>query len=296
MYRNNIIKQRQAKISDSDRIKQFLDEDVLVHKHLDWKEPLAWIGSDGFLIDETDDEISGVLVCTHEEHGGAWIRMFAAPRMAPLEVTWKRLWKSYIDIAQTQPLENVASLSFSNWYCTLLENITFRHTLDIVFFEHNDPTALKIYQSPGIYVREMESTDLEVVEQIDHSAFSHMWQVSRQTIEGFLGVDGYSSIAMMNGQIVGYQASSVFLNKAHINRIAINPQFQNKHIGTTLLGSLFEHLTLMGVTSISVNTQSNNSASLALYQRSGFRLQDNKIPVLEQNFNQLRTHLAQFES
>jgi ribosomal protein S18 acetylase RimI-like enzyme len=59
----------------------------------------------------------------------------------------------------------------------------------------------------------------------------------------------------------------------------VHPAAQGKGAGRALLSDLFRYITYAGLSRLSVNTQSDNQASLSLYQRMGFVRTGEEYPV-----------------
>ena len=66
---------------------------------------------------------------------------------------------------------------------------------------------------------------------------------------------------------------------AHLARVAVLPQFQHEHIGHQLVEDMIDSFFQKGISSITVNTQSTNHASLRLYKKIGFRPTGDQFPV-----------------
>ena len=74
--------------------------------------------------------------------------------------------------------------------------------------------------------------------------------------------------------------SSVNGFTAHLARLAVHPHLQRRRIGYRLLQNVLYHfLEGLDVWGVTLNTQNNNHASLALYQQTGFHLTGESFPV-----------------
>jgi ribosomal protein S18 acetylase RimI-like enzyme len=89
----------------------------------------------------------------------------------------------------------------------------------------------------------------------------------------------YATVAENENGIIGYQISTGSGQRAHLARLAVHPVVQGKGAGRALLNDLFVFLMYMGISRLSVNTQSDNQASLSLYQRMGFMRTGEQYPV-----------------
>jgi [ribosomal protein S18]-alanine N-acetyltransferase len=66
---------------------------------------------------------------------------------------------------------------------------------------------------------------------------------------------------------------------AHLARLAVRKEAQGQGIGKFLLGDLIHRARKRGLSRLTVNTQGDNSVSLALYQKVGFFLTGDQYPV-----------------
>jgi ribosomal protein S18 acetylase RimI-like enzyme len=64
---------------------------------------------------------------------------------------------------------------------------------------------------------------------------------------------------------------------------------QKKGIATYILCDLIAYFAQLGIERITLNTQNNNQASLALYQKTGFRMTGEKFPVFLFNRNDYKS-------
>jgi ribosomal protein S18 acetylase RimI-like enzyme len=70
---------------------------------------------------------------------------------------------------------------------------------------------------------------------------------------------------------------------AHLARIAVHPALRHQHIAANMIIDMFRYFKRRGVNNVTVNTQDNNHASLALYQSMGFDLTGESFPVFRIN-------------
>ena len=273
--------QRVVQHQDYERICNFLNEDVYLHRHLDWDSPQDWCANPGFIFDETDGEITGVLACIREPHGGTWIRLFACPRLINPIMVWKRIFLNKKDHFHDNFDRRINSLAFSDWYKSLLSASGFYTIYSVVVLQNNRLTTFTQRANPFVNIRPMKEIDLLDVTEIDHQAFSDIWQISSIVLQKAREVPSYESVAELDGHLVGYQVCSIGHENAHLSRLAVLPSYQNLRIGNSIIRDLFTYLSDNGVRSLTVNTQSNNIASLALYRSCGFISTGDNFPVFE---------------
>lgn len=256
-----------------------------IHRHLDWRDALAWLGRQPFWMLEEHGQATGALACIAEPEEVAWVRVFAAAIRSSPDRTWIKLFDPVLEalhpsIKSGAGYPAIVSLALRDWYEDLLKRRGFVHHQDIVvfIFDEQPPEAPQI--DPLIQVREMAPEDLDAVKNLDRTAFEPIWRLSLDDLRFALKKSSYCTVAEKDGQIIGYTMSSNTSAYAHLARLAIDPRFQGQRLGFALVQDLLDHyingLDYWGVT---LNTQHNNHASLALYHKVGFRETGERFPV-----------------
>jgi ribosomal protein S18 acetylase RimI-like enzyme len=272
---------RPAEKSDYSSLFSFINSLNYLHRHLDWRDSLEWLGRPPFLIYEDRDQIMAALACPPEPAEVAWIRLFAVSMHTSPDRAWERLFAHALaDLRQRSPQPAIVSLSLREWYEDLLKRQGFKHHQDIVvfLFEGEPPDRVEI--DPRVTLREMHEKDLPGVERIDHLAFEPIWRLSTDDLRFAAAKSSYCTVAEREGEIIGYTMSSSSGIYAHLARLAIDPQLQRQRLGFTLVQDLLDHfINHLGYWGVTLNTQSDNSASLALYHKIGFAETGERFPV-----------------
>jgi peptide alpha-N-acetyltransferase len=68
---------------------------------------------------------------------------------------------------------------------------------------------------------------------------------------------------------------------AHLARLAVQPEWQGQGVGAALVAEMIEACRRQGARELTVNTQDTNAASLAVYQRLGYRRNGMCYPVYQ---------------
>ena len=121
--------------------------------------------------------------------------------------------------------------------------------------------------------------DIPEVTRVDQQAFAPVWQNSSEAIGLAHQQSMVSSIIEANGEIVAYQISTGAGTSGHLARLAVLPSFQGLGLGRELVYQLLVDFYSQGIHYVTVNTQNDNQASLALYTRLGFHLTGDEFPV-----------------
>lgn len=277
---HSIVRVREAEEQDRQALASLLHFETHVHRHLDWRPPLDWLGARPYLVGEIQEDVCSALVCPPDPPEVAWIRLFAVASAVSVDRAWEALWP----VAREQlsclysPQPTVAAISTEAWFCRVLEEHGFVHRQNIVSLrwvaeQHKLPSA------PKVKIRPMEPGDLSRVNTLDEAAFAPLWQNSKDALEFAYRQAVLATVAIEDGRIVGYQISTAGPLGGHLARLAVLPGCQGHGIGRALVRDSLEQFAHNGVRRVSVNTQLDNSTSLSLYQKVGFQMTDEIFPV-----------------
>ncbi len=267
----------QAKSSDTSKVAQFLDHASLIQRHLDWTPLLDWIETPPFLQYIEDDRLHGILVCPQDPVNVSWIKCFACN--TPDKVN--EIFGSLLIQARKLLLNQVDyfyALGLQDWFIKILDHAGFIKFQDVVVLSLVQNTFQKS-QTRKAFLRPMELNDIELVAAVDRQSFEPIWTISTKDLEAAFFQSAHASVAEMDGVIVGYELSTANNFSAHLARVAVLPQFQHEHIGCQLVEEMIESFLRGGISTISVNTQSTNHASLHLYKKIGFKTTGDQFPV-----------------
>jgi ribosomal-protein-alanine N-acetyltransferase len=273
---------RSATETDRQKLADLIHFESHVHRHLDWKPPLDWIGSHPYLIAELNNSVIAALALPPDPPRVAWIRLFVFASQITPQLAWDRLWLHARRMLVSVPDHvKVAVIPLQTWFRDLLGQSDFAFTQEVVVLSWRGDVRLQTPRLPGVLIRPMKKTDLPEIERIDRSAFTDIWRNSIPCLETAFNQSEVATIAEVSGQLVGYQISSANAASAHLARLAVAPDYQGRGIGFAIISDLLEHFEKRGKFHITVNTQHNNLASLALYKKAGFHLTGEVYPVYE---------------
>jgi ribosomal protein S18 acetylase RimI-like enzyme len=252
-----------------------------VHRHLDWRSPVDWIGSIPFLGIERQHRLLSVLACPYIESSVGWIRLFAflnwnSPQ---LRESWELLFRELIETSIFPSGYVLAGLGLHPWFSELLKGSGFSFRQNIVVLQWSDQMSQPRPFPAEIRIRPMQENDQEHVLAVDNLAFEDIWQHTQDELNLAFHQASYATVAEMNDEIVGYQISTGTQFHAHLARLAVDPGLQRLSIGYGLVWDILRHFTESGIYNITVNTQSDNYQSLALYNKMGFYRTGDEFPV-----------------
>jgi ribosomal protein S18 acetylase RimI-like enzyme len=248
---------------------------------LDWRSPVDWIGSPPFFVIEIKDQIIAALGCPPDPPSVAWLRLFVNSGVIPLQDSWKFLWERAITELTDKGHLVVAAIVLQDWLSKLLHASEFSSHQSIVMLERDGAPVNKLILPEGITIRAMQLYDLPQVAKLDASAFDHLWQNSLSDLERAYPQSLLATVAELDGKPIGYQISTRNPMGVHLARLAVHPTLQGHGVGFALLADLILKTEQRGLSHITVNTQSDNPASLALYQRMGFHETGDRYAVFQ---------------
>jgi ribosomal protein S18 acetylase RimI-like enzyme len=271
---------RHAVDMDRDQIANLTFYESNTHRHLDWRSPLEWIGSQNYWVREENGDVTAALACPEDPPQIAWIRFFSYSHNLPALQAWSSLWevaRSEITLAKTHTY--VAAIVVKQWFQSLLLSTGFELKQNIVLLElkHED---IRYFSMPhGIRIRPMQDADMPVVAKVDLAAFGPFWHNTEATLQGARLQCASATVAEDDTGVIGYQLSTKNPLGAHLARLGVRPEAQGRGVGTALVNHLIQGFGANQLSRLSVNTQADNAASLSLYKKLGFVRTGEQLPV-----------------
>jgi len=273
---------RPATLEDIQSLANLVHFEAHVHRHLDWRPPLDWVGYHPYLLAEQNGEIIAALACPPDPPGMAWIRLFAVATDIGIRLTWGELWSAALNhFIASGPSLSVAAIPLHGWFRTLLEESDFEQTHNVVVLSWKQGAPAQLGARSGSRIRKMELADLSQVEVVDRAAFDLVWQNSRDNLEIAFRQAAVATVAEEAGEVIGYQISTAAPMGGHLARLAVKPQNQSRGVGQALVADLLAQFERRGAQVVTVNTQEDNLSSLALYRKAGFNRTGEEYPVYQ---------------
>jgi ribosomal protein S18 acetylase RimI-like enzyme len=267
---------RPVDLNDHQQLSNLIFFETRIHRHLDWRSPLEWLGAPFYWALDEGGRITAALACPPETEGIAWVRLFVYAGRWSAESAW-------ICYAQRQELgkaggAKVAAIAIQPWFQDILSASGFENRQQIVMLEwHYQPHTL--YQASGIHIRKMTADDLPQVEKTDAASFDPLWQNPLDTLRRAFAQTLYATVAENENGIIGYQISTGGGQRAHLARLAVHPVVQGRGAGRALLSDLYRYITYASISRLSVNTQSDNQVSLSLVSAHGIHTDRRAVSV-----------------
>ena len=274
---------REAHEGDKHNLANLIHFGSHVHRHLDWRTPLEWIGYNPYLILKDGEALVAALACPPDPPNVAWIRLFAGYDAHQVEPAWEILWAAALDyLKQYTGLLKIAAIPLHNWFCDLLEKSEFSspHKVIVLSWMRDQEPEIARDLNP-LSIRPMLLDDLPGIEQIDADAFGGVWQNSQSCLEIAFRQSVIATVTEIDGSIAGYQISTATQSGGHLARLAVDPEYQGRGIGYRLVLDMLAQFQRRGAHSVTVNTQHDNLVSLSLYQKAGFVRTGEEYPLFE---------------
>ncbi len=269
---------RPVDLNDHQQLSNLIFFETHIHRHLDWRSPLEWLGAPFYWALEEHRNITAALACPTEVSGIAWVRLFVYAGHGSADNAWTLLWSTAKEEIAQAGGATVAAIAMQLWFQQLLVMSGFENRQNIVMLEWQ----VQPWLSPvtdEVKVRQMTEADLPQVVETDNAAFHPLWHNSFDTIKLAYSQALFATVAEDSYGIYGYQISTGHAQRAHLARLAVRPEVQGRGVGRALLNDLFTKVTRNGMLRLSVNTQSDNETSLSLYRKMGFHRTGEEYPV-----------------
>lgn len=274
-----LLEVRPAREADREDISNLIFFESHVHKHLDWKAPLEWLGYEPFLVLQQGLHLAAALACPPDPAAVAWLRLFVFDSQLNGATAWRMLWPAAQAGLEARGCPTAAAIAVQRWLDPILVENGFELVNHIVLMEMNIESAVPAQSRSEYPIRPMLSSDLPRVVELDAAAFEPLWRNSLDALTHAFNQAAYASVAEAESGLVGYQLSTGGAFGTHLARLAVSPGAQRRGLGAALIQDLIAHIPEGREPRLTLNTQSNNAASHALYARVGFRRTGERFPV-----------------
>lgn len=130
-------------------------------------------------------------------------------------------------------------------------------------------------------LRRARAADRARVLELDGSTFPPFWRLGDAGLRDAIGATPTARFRVAVGsEVSGYAVTGRAGRAGYLQRLAVDPAAQRAGIGSALALDGLRWLARWRVTNAVVNTQVDNEAALALYERIGFRRQPVGLSVL----------------
>ncbi len=117
-------------------------------------------------------------------------------------------------------------------------------------------------------IRKMTQFDLQPVMAIETEAYEFPW--TEGIMADCLKVGYHCFVYEVNCEVRGYIIYSTVLDEVHLLNICIDPQYQGKGYGFSLLNWLIKYSREKGGKTLYLEVRASNHAAIRLYENMGF--------------------------
>lgn len=271
---------RRAVAHDHRQIASLIFHETNTHRHLDWRSALEWIGSQNYWVLDENGAITAALACPEDPPTVAWIRLFSHHSHLSGPKAWSALWETArADIFRSGSRATIAAIVLKHWFQNLLVASEFELQQNIVLMQLKIEDVKPLAASKEIRIRPMQPGDLPGVAAMDLMAFGAFWHNTLDSLQRAYSQSVYATVVEDDSGVIGYQISTGNPLGAHLARLGVRREAQGRGVGSALVSDLIRYLEIHQAGSLSVNTQSDNIASLALYKKFGFKSTGEYFPV-----------------
>ncbi|OGO75792.1 MAG: hypothetical protein A3K41_14310 [Chloroflexi bacterium RIFOXYD12_FULL_57_15] len=276
---------RPAGLQDRQAISSLIFYENHAHRHLDWRHPLDWLGSPYFWLMEENGRALAALACPPDPPGIAWMRLFAFGGQVSAVEAWSSLWELARGEIARRGGAQVAVIAMQGWMRELLARTEFGRVQSVVMLEWKGRPVLGPSLPTGVSLRPLAESDLPAAEQVDAEAFDPLWHISLDNLRRAFSQAIVATVIESQGHVLGYQLSTGKPLGAHLARLAVRKEAQGFGLGAALVADLVGQMRRRGAALITVNTQNDNHASLAVYRKMGFLRTGEEYPVFRYYVN-----------
>lgn len=273
---------RPANNQDRSKLAHIIQFETRVHRHLDWRPPLEWLGKEPYFLAEKNGRIMAALAAPPDPPGISWIRIFATAKNFSPSEAWNLLWENTRNKLLELDTSLIATIPLQEWFTDVLIANDFRKDHQVVVL-NCEAKQSNLPSTKPVEMRPMSPDDLPEVHQLDNASFGSIWQNSEKGLEIAFNLSIVSTVAIDEEGIIGYQITTPSPYGAHLGRLAVHPRAQGKGVGYSLIRYIQKQFEDLSTYKLSVNTQDNNLASLKLYKKAGFEITNETYPVYLKN-------------
>lgn len=126
---------RAANLRDRQQLSNLIFFETRLHRHLDWRSPLEWLGDPFYWVLEEGGKITAALACPTEAARIAWVRLFVFATRWSAESAWDLLWSAAKrEIAEAGGAK-AAAIAIQPWLQDVLTESGFHNSQQIVLLE-----------------------------------------------------------------------------------------------------------------------------------------------------------------
>lgn len=136
---------------------------------------------------------------------------------------------------------------------------------------------------PSHLVLSGSSSDIAEALRIDSAAFEDFWQFDDRALEEAMAATASSALHVVrsiDGGLAGFAVTGAGQTIAYLQRLAVDPRWQAQGIGRSLVRTSARWAKKAGAGALMLNTQTDNTSAIGLYESEGFHVLEEPLVVL----------------
>jgi ribosomal-protein-alanine N-acetyltransferase len=281
---------RPAVQADSRALIELLQMATYSHTHVDWRMPVEWLGTAGFVLSEqpqkanwfwsSPSHLEACLAVGADPLPAAWVRVVALRHVDRPGALLAAMMEHVLPYLRSLPATELGWLAADHWPDRFLPALGFKRAYEIMSYV-KEGLSIPAGTDASVHIRPVRQEDMATLEQIEADAFDPLWRHSADSLTlGWKQAISFD-VAEWDGRVVGFQYSvrSYTGASAHLVRMTVRPEMQGRGIGRALLIAAFDSYRRRKLQSVTLNTQATNLASRRLYEKFGFQAAGEQMPV-----------------
>jgi ribosomal protein S18 acetylase RimI-like enzyme len=271
---------RQATLADEGRLRRLIARAERVALRFHAHDVGNYLTLEPFLLAEESDRLRGFLAFFMRRPPQA------ALVAAGLDDDWApspwldRLLLRCVARLRARGAAALSYLGSAEWLLGPLQERGFCLVSYVIAYEKSD-WSIPDVGSRSVDVRAVRLTDFSALVVLDRLAFHPLWRNSIDTLQWWKEALPYFVVAEVGEEVVGYCCCSVEqVEHGHLIRMAVQPAWQGRGIGTRLLAEAVRFFRQAGARRMTLNTQKENERAQRLYRKFGFRLMGREAGAL----------------
>ncbi len=246
-----------------------LNAQALVYEQFDWWS-LEELATHLLML---PDSTAGMCVAPLDADGTgteAWVRWAAVDDNVPPGRALAALLNQHAERLHALGTRSIwAVCQRGSWLARHLRDNGFSKVDEIITLELRKSNS-QISPMGGEGLRAAMPADLVAIDMLDTQAFVAQWRYPMSVLARVLSRCHTFQVVESAGAVIGYVCASYQAGAAHIIRLAVQPAFRNKGIGSMLLADALVNLFAAGANRVTINTPRSFTA-IDLYRKLGFR-------------------------
>jgi len=290
-----VLEVRTAQKADAVPITRLLHSTHFSHLHVDWRLPADWLGEPGFAVIpmarvgdigeakmglvEPREKLLACLAVTADPLPASWVRLTAVSPELDVQAALSEMFAFVKTALRKTAVTEVGWLVLAHWPLPHLPALGFEQLTVIETFRKDNLNVPPVKAPPDLLIRPIFETDYEKLAEMETAVFAPLWRFSADALRLARREAVSFDVALLNDRLVGYQISSGGRFGAHLVRVCILPEVQGQGVGAALLAQTILGYRAMGFTHVTLNTQVDNPTSHHLYEKFGFRITGEQMPL-----------------